>query len=162
MGHEDRSRDEGRAAATALAQNLGERLWGVVLFGSGARGDATAGSDLDLLVVADALPDRFSDRARLLRRALPRHLRGRASLVARTRLEFQGAFPSLYLDIGLDGVILYDRDAYMHHRLEWIRALSRESGLSRARTPGGFSWRWASPPAGHWCVDWSGVRGLRA
>ena len=56
MSHDDQAMDQARAAAVALAQALGERLWGVVLFGSAARGEATADSDLDLLVVADALP----------------------------------------------------------------------------------------------------------
>jgi len=162
MSYTDRAMDEARAAAAALAQGLGERLWGVVLFGSAARGEATADSDLDLLVVADALPERLGDRLRLLRQSLPGHLHGRTSVIARTRREFEDAFPSLYLDIGLDGVVLCDRDGYTRQRLERIRALIREAGLSRAPTRGGFEWRWTTPPAGHWRVDWDGVRGLRA
>jgi predicted nucleotidyltransferase len=162
MSRTDRAADEARAAAVALLQELGERLWGVVLFGSAARGEATANSDLDLLVVADGLPERLTERLRLLRQSLPGHLRGRASVIARTRREFEEAFPSLYLDIGLDGVVLWDRDGYTRQRLERIRALIGEAGLSRAPTRGGFEWRWTTPPAGHWRVDWDGVHGLRA
>ena len=55
MSHNDQALGQARAAAVALAQELGERLWGVVLFGSAARGEATANSDLDLLMVADAV-----------------------------------------------------------------------------------------------------------
>ncbi len=154
--------DQAHDAAAALAREFGERLWGVVLFGSAARGEATADSDLDLLVIADALPERFGDRMQLLRQSLPGHLRGRTSVIARTRREFEDAFPSLYLDIGLDGVVLRDRDGYTSQRLERIRALTREAGLSRAPTRGGFEWRWRTPPAGHWRVDWDGVSGLGA
>ena len=162
MSHNDQAMDQARAAAVALAEELGERLWGVVLFGSAARGEATSNSDLDLLVVADALPERLGDRMRLIMQSLPGHLRGRASVIARTRREFEDAFPSLYLDIGLDGVVLCDRDGYTRQQLERIRALTREAGLSRAPTRGGFEWRWTTPPTGHWRVDWDGVRGLRA
>ena len=86
----------------------------------------------------------------------------RTSVIARTRREFEDAFPALYLDIGLDGVVLCDRDGYTRQQLDRIRALTREAGLSRAPTRGGFEWRWTTPPAGHWRVDWDGVRGLRA
>src|SRR5574341_1126007 len=42
--------------AGALRDVLGEALVSVVLFGSVARGEATATSDIDLLVVAEDLP----------------------------------------------------------------------------------------------------------
>ena len=56
MSHNDQAMDQVGATAVELAEELGERVWGVVLFGSAARGKATSNSDLDLLVIADALP----------------------------------------------------------------------------------------------------------
>lgn len=38
----------------------------VVLFGSAARGDFGVGSDVDILIVADDLPEKLDDRLRLL------------------------------------------------------------------------------------------------
>ena len=52
--------------------------------------------------------------------------------------------------------------AYTRQQLERIRALTREAGLSRVPSQGGFEWRWTTAPAGHWRVDWDGVRGFRA
>ena len=51
-----------RAALRAL---YGQRLERLVLFGSRARGDAGAGSDYDLAVFLDALPDRWGELDRL-------------------------------------------------------------------------------------------------
>lgn len=149
-----------KALVKAFEEGLGEALWGMVLFGSAARGEATETSDLDVLVVADALPERFADRMRLLRRLLPSSLRGRASLLAKTRAEFEGGFPSYYLDLALDGIILYDREDYMKQKLERILSLIQAAGLTRRRTEYGFFWQWAKPPTGHWRIDWSGVYGL--
>ena len=69
MSHNDQAMDQARAAAVALAEELGERVWCVVLFGSAALGKATSNSDLDLLVIADALPERLGGRMRLLRQS---------------------------------------------------------------------------------------------
>ena len=69
MGHNDQAMDQVGATAVALAQELGERVWGVVLFGSAARGKSTFNSDLDLLGIADALPERLGGRMRLLRQS---------------------------------------------------------------------------------------------
>jgi predicted nucleotidyltransferase len=149
-----------REVADALARGLGERLVGVVLFGSVARGEGSPTSDLDVLVVAEGLPGRFLERLRDLRALVPARLRGRTSLVIRTPDEFAEAFPSLYLDIALDGIILHDRGGYMQGRLERIRALVGDAGLSRVRTPTGFFWRWRVQPAGSWRIDWNGVVGL--
>ena len=41
----------------ALAEALGERFKGVVLYGSEARGEADADSDIDLLVLLDGPPE---------------------------------------------------------------------------------------------------------
>jgi len=146
--------------ADALRAQLGESLWALVLFGSAARGDAIDSSDLDIFVVADSLPDRITARARLLRSLIPNPIVGRTSFIAKTRDEFEQGFPSYYLDLALDGIILFDRDRYMSSRLERIRSLIQDAGLIRLRTEYGFFWRWAKPPAGPWRIDWSGVYGL--
>jgi hypothetical protein len=143
-----------------LKHGLSEKLWGLVLFGSVARGEARESSDLDLLLVADNLPEKFTARMRYLRCLLPDELRGSVSFIARTRAEFEAGFPSYYLDIGLDGIILYDRANYMQQKLARIRELMKTAGLKRHRTDYGFSWEWQKPPGGHWRIDWSGVYGL--
>jgi len=57
------------ARARAWAQELAARVDGlraVVVFGSVARGDFNKWSDIDVLVVADGLPDGFRARGELL------------------------------------------------------------------------------------------------
>ncbi len=46
---------------SALADHYGERLLRILLFGSSARGEATADSDIDLLVVLDGELDYFAE-----------------------------------------------------------------------------------------------------
>jgi predicted nucleotidyltransferase len=57
------------AIAAAVAGELrgvyGDRLRGVILFGSWARGDAHPESDIDLLVVLDEVDDPWSERAKM-------------------------------------------------------------------------------------------------
>jgi len=146
-----------RPVVEGLLHGLPSTLWGVVLFGSAARGEATETSDLDLIVVADDLPTAFGERIRLLRSLTPAALWGKISLIAKTRSEFEASFPSYYLDLGLDGVVLYDRHQYMEGRIKCIRELIELAGLTRRRLDHGFAWRWREPPAGHWRIDWSGV-----
>ena len=148
------------ALVEGLQHGLSEQLWGLVLFGSVARGEAQESSDIDLLLVADDLPEKFMARTRYIRRLLPGELRGAVSFIAKTRAEFEAGFPSYYLDLALDGVILYDREDYMRQKLTRIHELMQAAGLKRRRTDYGFSWEWQKPPKGHWRLDWSGIYGF--
>jgi len=142
----------------ALKRGLGNRLIAVVLFGSRARGEAREDSDWDLLVLAQDLPPRLFQRHRTLKQMLPASERGRISLLAKTTQEFEASLPALYLDIALDGIILYDSDSYMANKLEKLRALIGEKGLHRERAGRDLVWRWQEFPGFGWAVEWDGAR----
>lgn len=142
-------------AVQALRSALGQRLVAAVLFGSRARGHAHDASDWDLLVIAEQLPERAFERHLFLKRVLPASCRGAVSMLAKTPTEFESRVPSLYLDIALDGQILYDPQGYAAARLAALRRLIQEAGLYRERTAAGDAWRWRTPPAQPWRLDWS-------
>ena len=145
-------------AITTLQRGLGDRLVSVVLFGSRARGEASDESDWDLLVLARDLPVRLFQRHRLLKQMLPAAERGRISLLAKTPQEFEASLPALYLDIGLDGIVLYDPELYIAGRLVALRKLIGEKGLRRERAGSDLVWRWQEFPGFGWAVEWEGAR----
>jgi predicted nucleotidyltransferase len=145
-----------RKAVEALRAGLGERLVAVVLFGSRARGDHRPESDWDLLVIAEGLPERPFDRQLFLNR-LVSACRAPVSVIARTRQEFESHLPSLYLDIALDGRILYDPTGYASLRLAHLRRLIDAAGLYRERTPAGDMWKWKKQPQGPWVMTWEKI-----
>lgn len=134
----------------------GDRLRGIALFGSRARGDARPDSDVDLFVIVEGLPP-----ARDLGPALHDVLgslpfQPYVSLVLRTPDEFEHDVRPMHLDLGLDGRVVYERDGYLSARLERLRALIREAKLRRL--PDLF-WEWEQPPARRdWAITWEGVR----
>lgn len=144
-------------AAEALRRGLGKRLITVVLFGSRARGDAHEGSDWDLLVIANQLPEDPLERLRSLKRLLRPGHRGAVALVARTPKEFEHHVPSLYLDIALDGLILHDPTGYAAQHLGTLRRLIEQAGLYRERTPAGDIWRWKEQPRQPWVISWQKI-----
>lgn len=143
-----------RRLVDALRESLGDRLVAVVLFGSRARGDARPESDWDLLVLAEGLPERYFERHTLMKRALPTGLRADVAILAKTPEEFTSHLPALYLDIALDGKILYDPHGYAAERLAALRRIIENAGLFRERTPAGDFWQWREPPVGPWRLEW--------
>ncbi len=143
--------------ASKLREGLGADLVAVVLFGSRARGEAREGSDWDVLVIARRLPGRTLERAIRLKQMLPPGYRGEVSLLAKTPEEFTAGLPDLYLDIAVDGVILYDTDEYMARRLQLLRKLIRRKGLRREKEGRDLIWRWREPPGTDWSLEWEEV-----
>ncbi|MDO8691180.1 MAG: nucleotidyltransferase domain-containing protein [Dehalococcoidia bacterium] len=149
-----RQQDISEEVMRALREGLGGSLVAAVLFGSRARGDAGPDSDWDILVLAEELPAHPWERHKLLKRLIPAAFRGSVSILAKTPDEFEGHLPALYLDIALDGRILYDPRRYAFHLMEALRHTIEKAGLYRERTADGDIWQWRNPPKGSWSVRW--------
>lgn len=147
-----------KEVVAALQGRLGDRLVAVVLFGSRARGEAQEHSDWDLLVIARDLPERPLERYQRMKHALPELWRGRVSILAKTPEEFESGVSSLWLDIALDGIILYDPQEYARARLSALGQLIKRQGLLRERLGRELVWRWKRFPGYDWSLDWKDAR----
>jgi hypothetical protein len=145
-------------AAEKLAAALGENLFGVVLYGSYARGEAGEWSDVDLLVIARGLPEQWYERNLHLHQILKKIPDAPDfSILGKTPEEFEQHFPSLYLDIGLDGIVLFDRNNYTAHKLARIREIIKQAGLARRRlSKGNMFWNWDRKVTRQWAITWEG------
>lgn len=137
------------AAADAWVGRL-EGLVSIVLFGSVARGQAQATSDIDVVLVAHGLPRRLADRRRPFLDAWEhaRTAHGLSpvdwNLIVKTPDEARARIP-LYLDIIEDGILILDRERFFETVLAGMRARMRELGSRRVPLPDG-SWYWDLKP----------------
>ena len=140
--------------AALLVATFGERLVSVVLFGSVARGDASATSDIDLLIIATELPAGQFARKRLLapadaafERDLAEAERSgvdtRLARIVRTPAEAARVIP-LYLDMTEDAQLLYDRNGFFAGILDRVRSSLKRLGSRRIRE--GKTWYWDLKP----------------
>ncbi len=141
----------------ALRAGLGDDLVAVALFGSRARGEATPESDWDVLVIARNLPERVMKRHALLKGLVPDTWYDNLSILGRTPQEFESHLPALYLEIALDGIVLFDTDGYLTQRLAKLRAAIERLGLERQMEGGETRWRWRSHPPPKWAIEWESV-----
>jgi len=137
-------------------QHFGNDLVAVVLFGSRARGEAKPESDYDVFLLVKNLPERPVERLLFVRHAIAAKFAEKIAITARTPEEFASGFPSLYLDLALDGIVLYDAENYMTRKLKRIQEIIKQAGLERRRFDHQFSWEWERPPKGHWEITWDG------
>ena len=130
-----------RSYARVARQVLGDNLTSVVLYGSVARGEAHAESDVDLLIICKQLPHAIFERNRLLdpvreqveprlRRLWARGYRGDFSEILKTEAEAQHVVPP-YLDMTEDAILLVDRGRFFAQVLERVRERLRELGAQR-------------------------------
>lgn len=138
----------------ACRRHYGKRLVSVVLYGSAGRGTHGPDSDLDVLIVAEALP-----RGRLARveefvpveAALGPSLSEMRSCgfstevspVLKTPEEVAAGSP-LFLDMTEDARILYDREGFFAAALKRLRA--RLKALGSRRIWCGNAWYWDLKP----------------
>lgn len=106
-----------------LCEEWQESLVSVVLFGSQARGAATAESDIDLLIVRRGFSRNRLERRREMHgiiRRLPADFRDRLSLVLLTPEEAADTKP-FYLDMLFSCEILFDRDGFFQGVLAGLK-----------------------------------------
>ncbi len=139
------------ALADACRRHYGDALVTAAVFGSWARDAATPFSDLDLLVVADPLPEGRLARVRQfepvemeltpLRRAVwgPDAPPVEISPVLKTPAEVEHGSP-LFLDMTLHVVLLHDRDGFFADYLRRLAQRMRELGTERRPFAGGYYW----------------------
>ena len=136
-----------------LLKHYRESLVGVLLFGSVARGDWNESSDMDLMIVLDRLVEgrRGTLREILKVKSDLRGMREYKEAVAK------GFFPSIevyplgmdeatrfrrmYLDALTEGIVLFEKDEFLHGLKDSFRKRLRELGSKRIDMPGtGHYW----------------------
>jgi predicted nucleotidyltransferase len=123
---------------------FGDRLAGVLLIGSWARGDAGAASDIDVLVVIDPSLPLTRDLYRTWDRA-PLSWEGRAVDAHFAHLPGDGARPSaVWCEAAVDGIVWYDRDGAVGRRLGEIRRAIADGRVVRGVAHGQPYWKGAA------------------
>ena len=91
-----------------LARHYGPRFRGLVLFGSAARGEATAGSDLDLLVLMAEPLDYFRELREIIDVLYPIQLDCEQLISAKpaSQRDFEGGTLALYRNAKREGVLI--------------------------------------------------------
>ncbi|MBO3803307.1 MAG: nucleotidyltransferase domain-containing protein [Candidatus Brockarchaeota archaeon] len=134
----------------ALRRRLGDRLVSLVVYGSVARGEARRDSDIDVLIVAEGLPNGRMRRSRIfeeveeevsesVKEAWARGYSVDFSPILKTPEEAAKLSP-LYLDMVEDAVILYDEGGFFGKVLARLRERLRQLGAKRLRV--GNKWYW--------------------
>lgn len=134
-----------RALVVSRARAVfGDRLLGVLVLGSWARGEAAATSDIDVLIVIDARTpltrDLYRtwdlDPLRFERRAIDAHFAHPPSA---------GTAPTaVWCEAAVDGVVWYDRDGAIAIRLGEVRRAIAEGRVVRAFAHGQPYWKGAA------------------
>lgn len=119
----------------------GDRLAGVLVLGSWARGEAAATSDIDVLLVIDATTALTRDLYRAWD-AGTIAFEGRAIDAHFTHPSAAGAVPTaLWCEAAVDGIVWYDRDGALTHRLGEVRRAIAEGRVVRAFAHGQPYWK---------------------
>ena len=141
----------------ALRREFGESLLNVLIFGSVARGETTASSDMDVLVVSGDFPKTLSGRMERLTKVLTEleHTETFKAMRAKglnTWIQFHPLRPEeaklhrpVYLDMVVDHITLLDKDDLMKNVLAGLEKRLRELGARRVVLKNG-TWYWDLKP----------------
>jgi len=135
-------------AVESLINRFGERLEGIVLFGSRARKKVTEWSDIDLFVVIEDLPKDPVERGRVVYRVVAPPLLQKFNcditvIEAEAKEIGKGKeLTPLLINIAHDGIILYDKRRQIADLFARIREAVRKAGLIKYKTADGkYGWK---------------------
>lgn len=129
----------------------GERLVSFVLFGSVAKDTFTWESDIDILLVADGLPDGRYKRVMEFQKNVESNLEARLrelfrngiyaelSPVFKTPAEVHNGSP-LFVEMTDSARIIFDRDKFFESYLDDLSRRLRELGARKVPFKGGYYW----------------------
>jgi predicted nucleotidyltransferase len=128
-----------RARATC-----GDRLVGVIVLGSWARGEAAAASDVDVLIAIEARTPLTRDLYRAWDRE-PLTVEGRNVDAHFTHVPERGAAPTaMWCEAAVDGIVWYDRDGAVENQLREVRRAIAAGHVVRAFAHGQPYWKGAA------------------
>ena len=123
---------------------FGERLVGVLVLGSWARGEAATTSDIDVLIVIDTTTALTRDLYRSWD-VEPLTFEGRAIDAHFAHLSASGTAPTaVWCEAAIDGIIWHDRDGAIAIRLGEVRRAIAEGRVVRAFVHGQPYWKGAA------------------
>ncbi len=133
-----------------LLEHFSSRLLSIVLFGSVSRGDWDRDSDIDLLIIVDdwdnmpiwkRLRELYEIREKLRKTGEYRSAleAGYTPVIQHYPLGRREAlkFHRIYLDIVLDGIVIYDRDCFISRIIDTLRDRLMKYGAKRITKPDG-------------------------
>jgi hypothetical protein len=136
-----------------LCEYFKDRIIGILLFGSIARGDWNKASDIDLLVIVQGWNKPVWERGRellILRNQLRQTEEyrkaiadGYTPIIQHYPLDVAEAQQThrIYIDASIDGLILYEKDFFLTNLLKNVQDRLMEKGARRVVNPNGvFYW----------------------
>jgi predicted nucleotidyltransferase len=141
-------------AVARLFETLGSDLESIVLFGSLSAGKAKPESDIDLLVVARNLPEKYSDRTGIIREVVSSNLMDKLIIntwkdkgiyadldILLMDIKEAGVTHPFYLDLTRNCIIIYDKNKTMSRKILEVAKNLEKIGAKRFEEPNG-SWYW--------------------
>ena len=135
--HHEPHGDQKSAHVDTAARVLGDELLGVVLFGSVARGEATDSSDTDLLLVTSS----SVALSRELYRRWDEHCADSNVSPHFVRIpDAPESAGSIWYEVALDGIVLYERDCLVTRTLQTLRRVIANGLIQRRYSHGHPYW----------------------